>query len=381
MKGSWRIAQIAGVRLYVHWTVLILSGWFALIQMRLDDAAADNVRRLAEGTGLALMVLVCLLLHEAAHAVVAWRHGIGTQEVTLLPLGGVARLEATPEEPTQELWIALAGPAVHLAIAGGIYGLLDDQAAAMPWSALTLTGGPFLLKLMAANLALGVLNLLPAMPLDGGRVLRAVLAFGTDYAQATRVAAGLGYVLCVASAALGLFSNPLWLFVSLAVLAGAKAEAHTVQTQAALGNARVRQAMRRRLRTVTEDETLADVVGEVVAGEQLDFPVVRDERLVGMLFQKDLLRKLSDEGRSVRVSEVLRRAPALRPTQDLADACQVLRELGCTSLPVVQDGHLVGLLTLKNMAQWTTLYAALHLGSGAVHDDDEQAEQLVSLMR
>jgi Zn-dependent protease len=381
MKGSWRIAQIAGIRLYLHWTLLVFIAWFVLIQMRFNIAAWDNVRRLAEGAGLALAVLVCRLGQEAARAVVAWRQGIDTQEVTLLPLGAVARLDAIPDGPMQEMWIALAGPAVHLAIAGGTYGLLDDRAAAMSWSALTLTGGPFLVKFMVANLVLGLLDLLPVLPLDGGRLLRTALAVGMEYAQATRIVATMGNVLAVLSAALGLFYQPLWLFVALGVLAGARAEARLQQTQTALEGARVRQAMRRRLRTATDDETLAEVATEALAGEQLDFPVLRDDRLLGMLFQKDLLARLSDEGRSVRVGAVVRRVPVLRPTQALEDACQMMRDLRCSSLPVVEpDGRLVGLLTLGGVAEWTALYAALHLGSTAV-PNDEHAEQLVSILR
>ena len=172
MKWSLRIGQYAGIGVYVHATFLILLAFIAFSHW---STSQDLVKTL-EGVGFILALFGCVVLHEFGHALMAARFGIKTKDITLLPIGGVARLERMPEEPRQELLVALAGPAVNVVIAVGLYGWLLISNSFEPFEGLSVTRGPFLERLLIVNIILVVFNMLPAFPMDGGRVLRALLA-------------------------------------------------------------------------------------------------------------------------------------------------------------------------------------------------------------
>src|SRR5213593_3772919 len=185
MRWSWRIGRIAGIDLYVHMTFLILLGWVGLSYY----LARHSVRDALSGIGFILALFGIVVLHELGHALTARRYGIRTRDITLLPIGGVSRLERIPDEPRQEVWVSLAGPAVNVVIAAALYAWLLLSHTLRPFSALTMAGGPFLERLLLVNVSLAVFNLLPAFPMDGGRVLRALLAMRMDYVRATQVSA------------------------------------------------------------------------------------------------------------------------------------------------------------------------------------------------
>jgi len=188
MKWSWKIGKLAGVDLYVHATFLLLLGWVALSYW----SAGKSLDAVVSGVGFILALFACVLLHELGHALAARRFGIATRDITLLPIGGLARLERMPEDPRQELWVTLAGPAVNVVIAAALYIWLTLTNGWAPLSQLSVSSGPFLERIMVANVWLVVFNLIPAFPMDGGRVLRALLATRMEYLKATRIAAGLG---------------------------------------------------------------------------------------------------------------------------------------------------------------------------------------------
>ncbi len=362
MKWSWKLGEVAGIGIYVHPTFLLLIAWVA-VSYWLD---AGTLSAMLAGVGFILALFGCITLHELGHALMARRFDIKTRDITLLPIGGVARLERMPDRPLQELWVALAGPAVSVAIAVLLFAWLELTGGLEPLQELSVTRGPFLQRLAMVNLLLVAFNCLPAFPMDGGRVLRAVLAMRMEYTRATQVAAALGQVFAFLIGLLGLVSNPFLLFIALFVWVGAVQEANMVQVRAALAGIPVSRAMLTDFRTLRVDDTLRHAVELLLGGSQHDFPVLGDGRVVGVLTRADMLAALAQRDQSTPIADIMRRDFVVVDSFDMLEsACQRLEASDCHTLPVSRGGQLVGLLTMDNLGEFLTIQSALGRGRTA----------------
>jgi len=373
MKWSLKIARIAGINIYLHWTFLILLAWIAVAFYVVGDGLTSALR----GVGFIAAVFTCVVLHELGHALTAKRYDVPTRDITLLPIGGLARMQRIPEQPKAELLIAVAGPLVNVVIAAVLLGIVLSMGITPYWPE-SMIGGSFLVNLMWVNTILVVFNLLPAFPMDGGRVLRALLAMRMNYMQATEIAANTGQAMAVLFAIAGLFFNWFLLFIALFVYMGAAAEARMVQMRTLVEGVPVGDAMITRFESLGVDESLGDAVKELLAGSQQDFPVVEDGQLRGILRRRDLVQALhQEEGKTVRVADVMSTECQSADQREMLDSVVPrMRESDCGSIPVVDKNRVVGMLTLENVGELLMIRSAM--GNGRKPADEAEVARNVA---
>jgi len=351
MSWSLPIFRIAGIQLRIHVTFLLLIGWVAFVYYAQGGSPAAISQ-----VFFILLLFACVVLHEFGHALAGKAFGINTPDITLLPIGGVARLERIPDEPVQELVIAAAGPAVTAVIMMGA--LIGGGSWAYPPT--VETGIPD--TLFTINLVLLAFNLLPAFPMDGGRVLRALLATRMSYARATQVAATIGQGFAFVFGFIGLLFNPFLLFIALFVYIGASQEAALAQMKDVSRRFPVSSAMVREFRTLAEDAGLEEAVDALLATSQHDFPVVNDRgEVTGVLTRHDLIAALRKNDPTLRVGDVMRRdIPTVTTGTRFEDAFRIMQECNCPAVPVLDSmKRLVGLLTPENVTELMMVQSAM----------------------
>jgi Zn-dependent protease len=365
MRWSFKIGSLAGIPIRVHAT-------FFLILLFVAFAHADNgPGAVARGMVFVLLLFLCVVLHELGHSLVGRRYGYRVRDITLLPIGGVASFEHMPTNPREELAIASAGPAVSFAIAGALYLVVTATGSFQPLTELDVDRGSLVERLMVVNFFLAAFNLLPAFPMDGGRMLRAFLAQRMEYTAATQIAARIGQGMALVFGFIGLFTNPFLLFIALFVYIGAEQEAAAATMRSVFQGVAVRDAMVTHFTTLAGGATVADALAKLLEGYQHDFPVL-DARghVMGMLTRAMLLEAVARGDERTSVGPLLRSEPgdieqALTPDTPLDDGIERLRGRGATSLPILQGGRLVGLLTLENVGELVMIHNARARTHGA----------------
>jgi Zn-dependent protease len=356
MKWSLKIGRFSGIDVRMHITFMFLIGWVAFLHWRQGQSVAAAVA----GVSFILAVFLCVFLHEFGHALAARRYGIKTRDIILLPIGGIARLEKLPSNPMHELWVALAGPAVNIIIAAIIFVGLKLTASFEPFAMLPVTGDLFFERLLVVNLFMVVFNMIPALPMDGGRVLRAVLAMRTEHRRATQIAASIGQGIAVFFGVVGVLYNPFLLIIAFFVWIGASQEAGAARMQSAVDGIPVQQAMLTDFRTLDKDDSLDRAVELTLAGSQKDFPVVENGSVVGILTQADLMKALSARDQHPTVSSAMQHSfEAVNSLDMLEAAFDKLKDCNCHTLPVTINRKLVGLLTMDNIGEYLRTSAAM----------------------
>lgn len=368
MKWSWKIGEVAGIGIFLHWTFLVLLAWIFMSYLAQGAGTAAALL----GAGFVLALFGCIVLHELGHALTAKIYGVQTRDIILFPIGGVARLQRMPDKPLEELAVAAAGPAVNVVIVVVMAGILTglNVSGGLMWG--PLTGGHFFQNLMWANVALVVFNLIPAFPMDGGRMLRAVLAMQLPYQQATNIAASIGQALAIVFAFAGIFwlGNPFLLFIALFVYLGAASEAKLTEVRVLLRDVPVREAMITRYLALHPDDTLQRAIDELLAGWQTDFPIVENGRFLGMLRRADVKSALQQLGPDAPVREVMATDCPILTHRDMLDhVMEHLQAARCSTLPVLQDGQLIGLVTTENLGELMMIRSALQGSEAHVADD------------
>ncbi|MCX7712485.1 MAG: site-2 protease family protein [Chthoniobacterales bacterium] len=351
MKWSFSIGKVADIDIRIHITfllLLLLVGWSSYQNDGLIGAWA--------GISFILLLFGCVLLHELGHAFAARAFGIRTPDITLLPIGGVARLEKMPRNPIQELVIAAAGPVVNVVIAIGLYWLIGRNAMFWSLEGFEVVGpGQILVKLLLANVYLVLFNLLPAFPMDGGRVLRATLAVFLRYDRATDVAAFIGQLIAIVLFALSVLWGQLLLgLISIFVFLGARQEAVLAKIHEAMpANIPIRQAMITQFSCLPAEAPLWRAREYASQTMQTLFPVVREDlRCVGVLSREELMQP-ADSVRDLRpISQEAKPVLEIFSDEPYLEAVEKMETGGHSVAAVVNENRqLVGLVTLAALLE------------------------------
>ena len=365
MKWSFKIGKFFGIDVNLHATFFLLIGWIALSYWFQENSLVAVI----SGVGFILALFASVVLHEYGHALTARKFGVGTKNITLYPIGGVASLERIPEDPKQELWISIAGPAVNAIISAVLFILLLASSAIYSETLLSLSDGSFVERLMLTNLMLVGFNLIPAFPMDGGRMLRALLAMKLEYTVATQIAASVGQGLALVLGFIGLFSNSFMIFIAFFVWIGAQNEAKIVRLKSALDGIPVSRAMLTNFDVLSPDDKLSNVIDLVLAGDQKDFPIVGDGEVIGILTQSKLLDGLRKNGEESKVSFIMQKDFQTASPFDMLDtAFARLQGCDCHTLPIIHSGKLVGLVSMDNIGEFIRIQSVLEIRGANLGD-------------
>lgn len=365
VSWSLRLGSVSGIAIRVHFTFALLLAAFA---SHLGDQ--QGARGALFGVVLVVCLFGCVVLHELGHALVAQRFGVVVREIVLLPIGGVARLLSEPKRPLHELLIALAGPLVNLVLALGAFLALQGEPIA-PLSNLasqalsTPSTRGVLLILFYGNLSLAAFNMLPALPMDGGRVLRAALSFFFGQVRATNIAAGLAQILAVALAFFGLQSEPLLVFIAFLVFMGAGQERVTARTNLLLAEISAGEVCDPHAVSFAPGDSVGAAVDQTLRSAQAHFLVSHGGEAIGTVSRDDVVGLAGRVGLHAPLTTITRRAPQLVPADmPLSEVRRRLQENSGAPVVVWGEHGALGVLGLEDVARIASLTD--HLARGGV---------------
>lgn len=363
MRGSLSLGRIFGIRLQVHWTFVLIIAWAIYIGW----SQGGTTEAVLWTVALVLAIFVCVVLHELGHSLTARQYGITTRKITLLPIGGVASLARMPEDPKQELLVAVMGPAVNVVIAGILYFFVRSQLDVLqnPEEAQqflkTVTAENFLIYLFSTNIVLVVFNAIPAFPMDGGRVLRALLSFRMDRVRATQIASNLGQVIAVFFFFIGFVSNPILIFIGLFVFFGASGEYMMIQQMSILKGHKVREAMMSDFTALSPDDNLEKVGEVLLSGTERHFVVANNgSGVAGVLYNEKIKEAFQNKRTGLSVSDMMDKDyKTVSPDEELSQIYRTVQGRRQKFFPVMENGELVGTIDMENINEFMMIQAGL----------------------
>jgi Zn-dependent protease/CBS domain-containing protein len=355
MKNALYIGSVSGIKIFIHWTFLILIGWIVFSNLNRGLGGGEILWAIL----FILTIFACVTLHELGHALAAKKFNIKTRDITLLPIGGVAQMESIPEKPQEELIVAVAGPAVNFVIFILLFFALPRPTSPEMEQIQNIGPANFMYALMIVNMWLALFNLIPAFPMDGGRVFRALLAFRMDRTRATRIAANLGQLLAMAFIFLGLFYNPFLVFIGLFIFIGAQAEAQQTETQSLLRGYTVRDALLEEIPGIEADATVRNAADQLLHSQNKYFVVNNAGKPEGTLGRDEIIKALREVGDQTPVRQAMRKDVLyLSPTMPIEDAWKMMQQQDQPFALVTSKGEVVGALDTDNIAEFVMIRSA-----------------------
>ncbi|WP_299441353.1 site-2 protease family protein [uncultured Aquimarina sp.] len=360
MKGSLHLGSVFNVAIKVHWTFLLIIVWVTFLELK----SGGNVQNVLVSIFFILLVFVCVVLHEFGHILTARRFGVNTKKITLLPIGGVASMDRIPENPKEELLIALAGPAVNIVIAILLAFFIPLQmffgqdSGALETTLDHVTIQNLVVYLFSVNIILALFNFIPAFPMDGGRVFRALLAMRMDRVRATAMAAGLGEIIAFVFLLIGVLYNPFLILIALFIYFGANAENKLVQQLALVKGHTVEEAMLTHITVLHPDNTIEDVIEVLLKSTEKNFIVTEHAKIVGILHHKDILAK--SKNKELKVKEVMDTSFAsIDAKAELKEVFMLINAKKRDFFAVTTNDKLAGAIDLANMSEFMLIQSNL----------------------
>ncbi|MBP9926221.1 MAG: site-2 protease family protein [Cyclobacteriaceae bacterium] len=353
MNYKLYIGKVSGIKIFIHWTFVLLIAWIVYN----DVKAGLGINDILWSVGFVFTIFGCVTLHELGHSLTAQRYHIKTRDITLLPIGGVASLESIPEKPKEELFVALAGPLVNIVIALMLLPFVTWPAVL---EGLSQVGGSnFLLSLLSVNVTLAVFNMIPAFPMDGGRVLRALLSYKMDRVKATRIAASIGQVLALGFVVLGFYGNPFLSFIGIFIFLGAQAETKQIKSRALISGVTLRDVLMREVPLLDSKLTIRDAAQQLLAGQNKTFVVMNEGKPVGTLSHLEIVKALGEQGENASIASAMDK-DLLYLNADLSLE-SALKELQRSKKPlalVSSQNALIGVVDIQNVTEFLLIRSA-----------------------
>ena len=352
MKGSLKLGKIAGIGLFVHWTFYLLI----LFIVYTNYKAGQNSVQILWSVLFILCIFLTVFMHELGHALTAKKFGIKTKDITLLPIGGVAQLERLPEKPSEELMVAFAGPMVNIVLA-----LITSLFISLPNTSEEMiaqldngvNSGNFFLNFYLVNIILAFFNLIPAFPMYGGRVLRALLSYKLERHQATKIAARIGQALAIGFVLLGFYSNPFLIFIGIFVFMGAQIESEYTESKYMLKGYKVRDVLMKQYPTIDYNEPLETAVKIMLDSQNKHFLVTENDIPMGTLNREQIIAALAKKEGETRLSSIMDRELILLQADDLLeDIFELVYKNKSTLMLVIDDNQLIGTLDTENLLEF-----------------------------
>ena len=352
MKGSFKLGKIDDISVYIHWTFSLLLLFIVYVNYK----AGQNTTQILWSLLFIACIFLTVFLHELGHALTAKKFGIKTKDITLLPIGGLARLERLPEKPSEELMVAFAGPLVNivLAIGTGLFISLPNTSEEMLVQlANGVNANNFFLNFYLVNIVLAIFNLIPAFPMDGGRVLRALLSYKLERHVATKIAARIGQILAVGFIFLGFFANPFLIFIGLFVFMGAQIESEYTESKYMLKGYKVRDVLMKQYPTIDYNETLETAVKLMLDSQNKHFLVTQNGIPMGTLNREQIIEGLSKKEEESELPSIIdKNLILLQADSLLEDVFELVYKHKSTLMLVMENNQLIGTLDTENLLEF-----------------------------
>ena len=352
MKGSFKLGNIAGIDVFLHWTFSLLILYIIYINYK----AGQNIVQIAWSVLFIIFVFATVLLHELGHAITAKKFNIKTNDITLLPIGGVASLEKLPEKPSEELMVAFAGPMVNITLALLLSFFIhypNNSEEMIAQLSGGINGNNFLLNFFLVNIVLALFNLIPAFPMDGGRMLRAILSYKLKRNVATKIAARIGQIVAIGFIVLGFSHNPFLIFIGIFVIMAAQIETNYAESKYLLKGYKVRDILMKQNPTIDCNETLDTAVKLMVDSQNKYFLVTKNGILLGTLNRDQIIEGLSKKEEEASLSSIIdKNLIYLEANTLLEDVFELIYKHRSTLMLVIEDNRFIGTLDMENLLEF-----------------------------